>query len=491
MLTRKVLRSSTFGLVVLYMALVSASVLLLFGYIYWATAGYMDRQTDLTIEAEIRGLAERYRELGLAGLTLALSERVAADPHGTSVYLLTDDDYTPLVGNLKRWPDVRESKDGWMSFRLRQPSGDGKGSGEQSGERPEEHWARARAFMLVGGLRLLVGRDVRELEEMRGLILHALGWGLAIMLALALAGGVMMSVTMVRRIEAINQASHEIMDGDLDRRIPTRGTGDDFDQLADNLNRMLDRITGLMQSVRQVSDDIAHDLRTPLTRLRSRLELAWSQASSAPEEAFASIEQAIEEADGLLSTFNALLRIARIEAGSRRAGFSEVDLNRLLGDVAELYEPVAAERGQTFQIEMHGQVQGQVQLWGDRDLLFQALANLVDNAIKYTPPGGNIRVSLMAREDSADVVVADSGPGIPPELRDKVFERFFRLEQSRTTPGSGLGLSLVKAVAALHKAEVRLMDNRPDDRAGDRRADDGEDNQAGLRAVMTFATTRS
>jgi signal transduction histidine kinase len=451
MLTRKVLRSSTFGLVALYMALMSASVLVLFAYIYWATAGYMARQTDLTIEAEIRSLAEHYQQWGLAGLTAVINERIEQAPAGAGVYLLTDRERAPLAGNLRGWPNTQHADGGWMSFRLR---GEGfRGSGERSGE----HLARARSFVLLGGLRLLVGRDVRELEAMRELILHALGWGLAITLALAAAGGIMMSATVVRRIEAINQVSREIMDGDLGRRIPTRGSDDDFDQLADNLNRMLDRITGLMQSVRQVSDSIAHDLRTPLTRLRSRLELARSREQGIPDEMHASIEQAIEEADALLATFNALLRIARIEAGSQRTRFAEVDLNGVLGDVAELYEPVAAERGHAFEVEMRGQVRVE----GDRDLLFQALVNLVDNAIKYTPPGGRIRLTLQTHDDGAELAVADSGPGIPPELRSKVFERFFRLEPSRTTPGSGLGLSLVKAVADLHRAEIRLEDNRP------------------------------
>lgn len=314
MLTRKILRSSTFGLVVLYMLLVSASVFVLFGYIYWATVGYMARQTDLTIRADIRGLAEQYGQLGLAGLTAVIAERVAKDPRGASVYLLADDDYTPLVGNLNRWPRAERSDDGWLSFRLKEWGS--KGSGEHSGE----HWARARAFVLFGGLRLLVGRDIRDLEATRRLILNALGWGLAITLALALVGGVMMTSTVVRRIEAINQTSREIMEGDLGRRISTRGTDDDFDQLAENLNTMLDRITGLMQSVRQVSDNIAHDLRTPLTRLRSRLELVRSQRSRTPDEAQLSIEQAIEEADALLATFNALLAsLASSPGASARA----------------------------------------------------------------------------------------------------------------------------------------------------------------------------
>jgi signal transduction histidine kinase len=446
-LTRRILRSSTFRLVLLYMALVSGSVLVLFGFIYWATAGFMDRQVDLTIEAEIQGLAEQYRQRGLNGLKAVIAERVAKDPAGSSVYLLVDKDLQPIVGNLSGWPTARVAEDGWADFTLR----------ERSHEGADEHRARARAFLLVGNLRLLVGRDVRDLEQTRSVIIGALGWGLAISVGLALAGGLMMTSSMVRRIEAINDTSREIVEGDLTRRIPASGAGDDFDKLVANLNGMLDRITGLMETVRQVSDNIAHDLRTPLTRLRSRLEIARAQQGQSAAEARAAVEQAIEEADGLLATFHALLRIARIEAEQRRAGFAAVDLAPLLTDVAELYEPVAAERDQTLTVQLHETAP----VDGDRDLLFQAVANLIDNAIKYTPPGGRIVLGLSPTVEGAELYVADTGPGIPPDQRERVFDRFHRLESSRSTPGSGLGLSLVRAVARLHGATVRLTDNAP------------------------------
>jgi signal transduction histidine kinase len=446
-LTRRILRSSTFRLVLLYMALVSGSVLVLFGFIYWATAGFMDRQVDVTIEAEIQGLAEQYRQRGLAGLKAVIAERVAKDPAGASVYLLVDHDLQPIVGNLSGWPAAGAAEDGWTDFALRQRGPDGA----------EEHRARARTFLLVGNLRLLVGRDVRDLEKTRSVIVGALGWGLAISVGLALAGGLMMTSSMVRRIEAINDTSREIVEGDLTRRIPTSGAGDDFDKLVTNLNGMLDRITGLMETVRQVSDNIAHDLRTPLTRLRSRLEIARAQPGGPDGEGRVAVEQAIEEADGLLSTFQALLRIARIEAEQRREGFAAVDLAPLLTDVAELYEPVAAERDLALAV----QLPEVAPVDGDRDLLFQAVANLVDNAIKYTPPGGRIVLGLAPARDGAEVYVADTGPGIPADQRERVFDRFHRLESSRSTPGSGLGLSLVRAVARLHRATIRLTDNGP------------------------------
>ncbi len=452
MIATKLLRSYTFRLALLYTALSLGSVVVLLGFIYWATAGYMDRQTDETIEAEIRGLAEQYRRRGLAGLTAVIAERVARDPDGAAVYLLADDDYDPVVGNLNRWPDVPTTEDGWMRFGLL----------DWGRDKSEQHEARARTFLLRGGLHLLVGRDVRELESIRRLILNALLSGLAITTALALGAGLLVSSRVARRVEAIAQTGREIMEGDLSQRVPTNGSGDDFDQLAANLNRMLERIEGLMAAVRQVSDNIAHDLRTPLTRLRTRLELA--QAAD-PRQAREAVDQAVEDAEELLATFNALLRIARIESGSRRSAFATFDLAGLVHDVGELYEPLASDKGQQLIVK----AEGAISVRGDRDLLFQALTNLVDNAIKYTPQGGQVILAATPGDRGPEVMVADTGPGIPPELREKVFQRFFRADDSRATPGSGLGLSLVRAVADLHGASIGLE-------AGD----------PGLRVVLRF-----
>lgn len=451
-------KSSTFRLALLYMALFSASVLLLLGFIYWATAGYMSRQTDATIEAEITGLAEQYRQRGLPGLSNIITQRIARNPGGASVYVLADPEYRPLIGNLDRWPDVEPGGDGWLTFsRMVAEAGDGEAQGPYP--------VRARAFRLAGNLNLLVGRDIRDLRNIRCMIAEALAWGLALTAALGLLGGAMMSRSMMRRIDSINQAAAEIMTGDLTRRIPGKGTGDDFDRLVDNLNAMLDRIEGLMDSVRQVSDNIAHDLRTPLTRLRGELEQLRVGMDERECEA---VERAIAEADGLLSTFSALLRIARIEAGGTGVKREAVDLATVLGDVVDFYEPLAQDKEQALSLSVPKEggegkegPGGAVTVHGDRDLLFQAFANLVDNAIKYTPDAGRIDIALEASGGRVEVSVADSGPGIPPAARDKVFRRFFRLESSRTAPGSGLGLSLVAAVAKLHGVLVRLDDNQP------------------------------
>jgi signal transduction histidine kinase len=450
--TREILASFTFRLALLYALLLAGSVIMLLGFIYWSTVGYMTRQTEATIEAEIQGLAEQYRRRGLAGLTALLAERSARRPTGSGVYLLAEDDYRPLVGNIDAWPDVEPDRAGWIDFRLREADGAG-----------DEHAARGKVFRLRGSLRLLVGRDVRELTAIRELIREALGWGLALTIALALAGGWLMSVGVVRRIEAVNQVGREIMEGDLSRRVPTDGSGDEFDQLAANLNRMLARIEALMASVRQVSDNIAHDLRTPLSRLHTKLSQLRDLDLGA--EAAGGVEEAIADAEELLAAFNALLRIARVESGSRRAAFADLDPVVLLHDVAELYEPLAADKAQRLRVTppLPGDVvpAQPLRLHGDRDLLFQALANLLDNAIKYTPAGGEIRVAAEPTAEGIALAVCDSGPGIPPELHEKVLQRFYRIDASRSEPGHGLGLSLVRAVAQLHGAELRLTDAAP------------------------------
>jgi signal transduction histidine kinase len=445
-LITKLTKSSTFRLALIYMALFSMSVLLLLGFIYWSTAGYMVRQTEATIEAEIIGLADRYDLAGLNGLSEVISDRLASQTAKTSLYLLTDAQFKPLLGNLKKWPKGGHSEEGWISFRIE--SGDLKESGR--------HEALARVFPLPGSYHLLVGRDVHALEEIQNLISEALFWGLLMTLVLALVGGTMMSRTMMHKIEIINDTCHRIMDGDLTRRIPPTGGDDDFDKLIATLNRMLEQIEVLMQGVKQVTNNIAHDLRTPLSRLRRRLDML-RQNGLAQDRQEELLDQTISEADGLLATFKALLRISEVESGSRRGGFKEVDIARLLEDLIELYEPLSEEKGQTIVAEKSSVSSIQ----GDRDLLFQVFSNLLDNAIKYTPEAGRIWISVADQPNQIQVSISDSGPGIPLAARDKVFERFYRLEESRSTPGNGLGLSLVAAIVHLHYGQVELSDNHP------------------------------
>ncbi len=441
---QRLYRSFSFRLAFTYMALFGASVLVLLGFIYWSTAAYMSQQTDATIEAEITGLAERYDMDGLAGLIDLINERLSRKPTGSSIYLLTTAFNTPIAGNLNQWPATRANAEGWLNFRL------------ENSSQNEIHLARARSFTLSGDFHLLVGRDIYELEETQQRIIRALILGFLITLMLGGIGGVVLSRRVVRRLESINTISREIIEGDLSRRIPLQQSGDEFDTLAANLNAMLDRIEELMDDVRRVSDNIAHDLRTPLARLRNRLEQLRSEAQSSHSDTQLA-EQALADADGLLQTFNALLRIARIETRQRREGFKTVEIAPLLRDVVELYEPLADEKGQTLELVINDPLS----LHGDRDLLFQALANLLDNAFKYTPPKGSIRITLEKRDDHGHITVADNGPGIPATEQQAVLQRFYRLEKSRTSPGSGLGLSLVAAVAKIHGITLQLKDNQP------------------------------
>ncbi len=444
MIPTKLLRSSTLRLSLIYMAAFALSVLVLLWFIYSSTAGFMERQTDETINAEIQGLAEQYSQLGLTGLIRVIKTRVARDKAGSSVYLLTDWKFNPLAGNLGEWPKFKDTGSGWFDANL------------EDTENYEPRRVRMRYFLLPGNFHLVVGRDVSERIKVERLIMDALIWGLVITVAMGGAGGVLMSRWMLKRIDVINRASREIMNGELTRRIPTRGAGDEFDRLAENLNAMLDQIARLMEGVKQVSDNIAHDLRGPLNRIRSGLEMSLLRATR-PEEYRVVLEQTIVEIDNLLQTFNALLTIAQAESGARRQDFRDLDLTALAEDVAELYEPLAEEKGLSFAVDL----EPGVTVPGNRHLLSQALANLLDNAVKYTPQGGAVSLRLRPTPTGPELTVADTGPGIPPEHRDVVLERFARLESSRNTPGSGLGLSLVAAVARLHQAHLHLEDNAP------------------------------
>ena len=449
------LRSTTARLALIYLALFGASVMVLLGFPYWSTAGFMSRQTDATIDAEITGLAEQYGQFGTVGLVRAIERRTADARASRGLYLVTGPGgLTPIAGNLSQWPAEAPDAEGWLTFTLEYASPSARTGGG------DVDLGRARVFALAGGLRLLVGRDIRERLEIAGRIRQSLAWGMAITIALAALGGIFISRSMLRRIEAINKTSRDIMAGSLSRRVPVRGSGDEFDRLADSLNQMLDRIEALLAGMKEVSDNIAHDLRSPLARLRTRLEATLMDDSDANAYRGA-IEATIAETDGLLATFNALLGIAKAEAGTPRERFADFDAATLLADVADLYAPVAEERGLGFAAE----ASSDAVIRGDRDLVFQALANLADNAIKFSAQGGTVRLGLDRADGRARFTVADDGPGIPAAMRDEVRRRFVRLDQSRTTPGSGLGLSLADAVAGLHDGELVLDDNAPGLRA--------------------------
>ncbi|HEV8029332.1 MAG TPA: HAMP domain-containing sensor histidine kinase [Stellaceae bacterium] len=445
----RLLRTNAFRLAAIYFGLFAVSVSALLVFIYFSTADFIEQQTEVTIDAEITGLREQYRERGLAGLVEIIRARVAGQHSDTSLYLITDATLQPLAGNISGWPGAVPARPTRISFPVhsKSPAGD------------DSDTALAAVFPLPGGYLLLVGRDLHDARVFRSRITETLSWAALLTLALGVVGGLFMTRNMLRRVEAVNRTSTRIIHGDLSQRVPLTGSGDEFDQLAGNLNAMLDQIERLMAGMRQVTDNIAHDLRTPLARLRARLEVTLLERPDATLYAEA-LRETITEADRLLGTFNALLSIAEAEAGSRRQTMAVVDVAEIARAVAELYEPAAEEKGLRLDIANGGVLP----VRGDRHLLSQAIANLLDNALKYTPSGA---VSLTTREsaEGARIEVADRGPGVPADRREAVFDRFVRLEGSRSTPGNGLGLSLVRAVATLHGGSAWLEDNNPGVRA--------------------------
>ncbi len=440
------LHTSAFRLALVYTAIFALSGLILLGFIYWTTVPVIDRQADATIDSEILALVEQYQSGGLKALTESIKLRIETLRQEGNIYLLTNPDFTPLIGNLHGWPAVRPNKQGWLEFAIR-PTG----IKDQT-----TSIARARAFRLAGGYNLLVGRDLRERRRFRAIIIESLSAAMGVLLVVGLVGGLATGRGLLRRLDVINRTSAEILRGSLDRRVPVSRRGDEFDELAQNLNRMLERIESLMTGMRTVTDNIAHDLRSPLNRLRSRLELAMlNEPVDSPRRQ--DIEQSIAEIDELLGTFNALLSIAQAEAGTARTALQPLGLADLARDVAELYLPLAEDKGLTLTQDFTAEPI----VVGDRHLISQALANLIDNAIKYTKPGGRITIRVTSGTSDANLIVTDTGPGIPEAARTKVLERFVRLDQSRHTPGSGLGLSLAAAVTKLHGGTLRLEDADP------------------------------
>jgi signal transduction histidine kinase len=435
------LRTTTFLLTLRYMVLFFVSVTILIGFINWSTISYLEQEADAAIEAEAAGLKSIYQQNGLDGIAQVISARIGIDPRGTGVYLLADAELTMVIGNLPEWPNLTPAEDGWVTFN--HVNGNG-----------ESVVARGHIYVPEQNLRLLVGREIRALDQLTQLFDRSLFWGLGITLILALIGGLLMSQNVLNRVNAINATSRKIMAGDLSQRVETRGTGDEFDELARNLNATMDQIESLMNSIQHISDNIAHDLRTPLTRLRNRLEELGRTAEDAEAT---QIEACIDDADGLLATFASLLSIARIESGTYEANLKSVDLGQSVRDACELYQALAEDKSITLKCN----ASGANEVRGDRNLIFQAVTNLLDNAIKYTPTGGVISVSLKAEQAGHVLRIGDNGPGIPEDMREKVLQRFYRLDKSRSEPGAGLGLSLVQAIALRHDAQLVLSDNQP------------------------------
>lgn len=445
MISRGIFRSAGFRFGAVYALLLALSATALAVFLWWATAGLLDRQTEAAINADAQGLSERWADGGLPGLVVTIEDRLAQNVDDDAIYLLTDPQMKRIAGNLAGWPAAVTSSGPWYELAVMR-------AGMKS-------LAHVQRYELPGGYHLLIGRDVQVRAQLRKMLTDALLWAAVVVILMATAGALVIRSLFRRTLSNISATAGAIAGGDFAQRVRLTGRGDEFDQVAEVINDMLDRIGRLMDGVRGVSNAIAHDLRTPITRARTRLEDAALHAES-PEDLRAAIERATIDLDGIVAVFQALLRIAEIEAGSRRSSFARLDLAPLLTEVADLYGAVAEDRG----IRLTLVTPTAVPAYGDKAMIQQAIANLVDNAVKFSPAGGTVEL-VASTSTMIFIAVSDQGAGIPLDDREKATDRFYRGESARSTPGSGLGLSLVLAVAQLHGGELRLEDNRPGLRA--------------------------
>jgi signal transduction histidine kinase len=443
---KPLIRSAGIRFALIYAVVFGVSAFALAFSLWYSTAGLLTRQVETAIRNDASALNEHFQIGGMAGLIAAIHGRLSDAVDNDSIYLVQDALGNRLIGNLDQWPKGISQVDTWYELPV---SREGVGS-----------VALLQAYNLAGGGELLVGRDVRARTELRGVLRDGLLWALALMVALGILGALLIRSLFRRMIQDISATTRAIARGDLTRRIAKTGDGDEFDELAEIINDMLDRISRLMDGVRQVSNAIAHDLRTPITRARTRLEDASLHAETT-EDLHSAVERAMLDLDGIVGVFEALLRIAEIEAGSRRAAFAAVDLAPMLHDIDELYRAVAEEQ----EICLETVIGPYLPLMGDRELVQQAVANLLDNALKFSGAGSKIVFTARLDEQIIEIFIADRGPGISAEDRSRATERFFRAESARSTSGSGLGLALVAAVAQLHNGTVHLADNHPGLRA--------------------------
>jgi signal transduction histidine kinase len=444
----KLVRTTAFKLSLAYLLIFTIFAFVGLGYVAWNAQRLLTDQFRSTIEAEINSLSEQYRFGGLRRLVGVVERRSRAP--GASLYLVTTEAGERVAGNVGALPPEALGRTGEFETLYNRT--------DETETRPDV--AIVRVYLLPGGFRLLVGRDVEERRRLRDVIQRAFGYSLLFIGVLGCLGGWFITRRVLKRVDDMTEITRHIMAGDLGGRLKVAGTGDELDRLAQNLNDMLDRIGELMRGMREVSDNIAHDLKTPLTRLRNKADEALRTAST-PDELKTALEATIEESDNLIRIFNALLMIARLEAGNAREGLADFDAAEAVRDVAELYEALAEEAGVALEVS----VEDGLPIHGSRELLGQAMANLLDNGLKYgassDSPDKTIGVSAHRSDGEVRIVVADRGPGIPEAERGRVLERFVRLETARSRPGFGLGLSLAAAVARLHGGTLQLEDNEP------------------------------
>src|SRR4051795_1790804 len=453
----KLVRTTAFRLTLAYLFLFALFAASLLGYFAWNTRRLITEQITSTVNAETGEIGDIFGRRGLRGLVFTIENR-ALRP-GANLYLVTTPTGQAIAGNVGSLGPGVMAATGWSETAYRRLDEQDKA----------DHRALVRVSELSGGFRLLIGRDLDERKRLFGIVLKAAQWSLLVVVVLGLGGGVFVARRVLRRIDAITGTTQRIMAGDLSGRLPVGRSGDELDRLAENLNAMLERIEALMVGLKEVSDNIAHDLKTPLTRLRNRAEEALAKSGNEAEYR-AALERTIEESDGLIRTFNALLMIARAESGQARGNMDDFDAAEVARGIHELYEPLAEEDDMILRVKA-----APARLHGNRELISQALANLVENAIKYGKPtpalqplgadaiAGAREILIESRREGDAVLlsVSDHGPGIPEGDRKHAIERFVRLETSRTLPGSGLGLSLASAVATLHGGELRLADAHP------------------------------
>lgn len=440
----RLFQSATFRLTLTYAGLFALAVAILFAVIYWAMADFENEQIRKSIQAEASALIAETTIKGGNTIESEIKIRTRVQEHSYFRYALKGSDGA-VTGNLPILPDPL----GWST--LEEPET------ETPAEKPFDH-ARYYVFAaaLADGHRLYVAQDTEAVDELRNTITRAFEWGSAGFIGLVLIGGLGISWRFLRRIERINTAAQHIIDGSLNKRVPLRGNNDEFDRLSGRLNQMLDWIESLVGNLKRVTSDVAHDLRTPLTHLRQGLEQARSKARSVAEF-HAVVDRSIAETDGILRTFGALLRLAEVESGQQRASFADLDFSALASRLVDTYAPVAEDEGYT----LTGAVQPGLRLRGDQALLTQMIANLCENALHHTPAGTHIKLGAAAANGMVVFTVADNGPGVPAGERERVFRPFYRLDQSRSTPGSGLGLAMVKAISELHGGTIVLRDAAP------------------------------
>src|SRR3954452_3900936 len=455
----KLVRTTAFRLTLVYLLLFAMFAASLLAYFAWNKRRLITEEITQTVNAETSEINEIYGRRGLRALVLAIEYR-ALRP-GANLYLVTTPTGQSIADNVGSLAPGVMATPGWSETAYRRI--------EDADDR--DHLALVRVTELENGFRLLIGRDLAERRRLFGIVAKAAQWSILIVVVLGLGGGIFVARRVLRRIDAMSGNAHRIRTGDLSERLPVGRSGDELDRLAENLNAMLERIEALMMGLKEVSDNIAHDLKTPLTRLRNRAEEALAKSGSEAEYRHA-LERTIDESDGLIRTFNALLMIARAESGQARGNMDNFDAAEVAHGIQELYEPLAEQDGMTLRVKT-----APTPLRGNRELISQALANLVENAIKYgkpTPLGQPLSADAVAAPENREILiearregdqvllsVTDRGPGIPEPDRKHAVERFVRLEASRTQPGSGLGLSLASAVATLHGGELRLADAHP------------------------------